>query len=676
MRSRRLHARAARAGNVLRGPQNRIARDRKAVAPAELDEQRWRRTTPAVAIGGEVSLRGLGDRVVAEMLFGLQQRVEEGRKTPHYNFRKLADHARLHEVRCVGDIDPGALPSDIGLLVLYTRTLAGRQQLNPETERLKDEWDATVFGCRGGTLRFTSIVQPWLREAAKVWAYDDLPRRRGVNAKTSCQTYIRYLGMLSESLCLQRVDNGARPAALGRTDIDAFRNRLAFLQAEGVISIPLRTDILRGLRSTLARMRSLGLTRVGQPLHGLPDDFAVRESDVPSEPEDCATGKDLPPEVLAVICRHLDELEMASSPEIRIAVELLIDTGRRPEEICQLGFDCLERDEQDKPVLIYDNFKANRLGRHLPIQQATAALIDRQRQRVRDRFPDTPRSELKLLPAATRNPYGKKAIGGDWVGKRHRAWITALPEMMVRTVIEVDGRSGKKMEPFDKQRIFLYAYRHSWAQRHADAGVPVNVLRELMDHRQMDTTQTYYSVGEKRRRDAVDRVTAMQFDRHGNRVWQQAKALLDSEYLRRAVGSVAVPYGTCSEPSNVAAGGDDCPVRFRCIGCAHFSTDVSYLPDLEAYLADLLRSRERLRGAFTAADSWAKTEAMPSDEEISRIRRLISRVKAEVDDLSPEDRTQIEEAVGVVRRARSSVVGLGLPRIPQPIPDIRPDRSA
>ena len=102
----------------------------------------------------------------------------------------------------------------------------------------------------------------------------------------------------------------------------------------------------------------------------------------------------------------------------------------------------------------------------------------------------------------------------------------------------------------------------------------------------------------------------MQFDRHGKRIWRQARALLDSEHARRAAGEVAVPYGVCTEPSNVAAGGQDCLVRFRCVGYGHFRTDVSY-PDLEAYFADLLRNRERL--AAFAADSWAKAEAMPSD---------------------------------------------------------------
>ncbi|MET7685776.1 tyrosine-type recombinase/integrase [Streptomyces sp. NPDC005423] len=35
--------------------------------------------------------------------------------------------------------------------------------------------------------------------------------------------------------------------------------------------------------------------------------------------------------------------------------------------------------------------------------------------------------------------------------------------------------------------------RHSFAQRHADAGIPVDVLAELMDHESFETTRTYYA---------------------------------------------------------------------------------------------------------------------------------------------------------------------------------------
>ncbi len=100
-----------------------------------------------------------------------------------------------------------------------------------------------------------------------------------------------------------------------------------------------------------------------------------------------------------------------------------------------------------------------------------------------------------------------------------------------------------------------------------------------MDHKNLDVTRGYYRVGEDRRRAAVNKVTAMSFDRHGNRTWRDARALLDDGHARYAIGQVAVPYGTCTEPSNVAAGGGSCPVRFRCAGCGHFRRLLPSRPD-------------------------------------------------------------------------------------------------
>jgi hypothetical protein len=340
---------------------------------------------------------------------------------------------------------------------------------------------------------------------------------------------------------------------------------------------------------------------------------------------------------------------------------LAIDTGRRPEEICDLDFDCLTRDEDRQPVLVYDNHKANRPARRLPISGHTAALITAQQQRVRARYPDTPLAELKLLPTDRRNPGGRRAVTAFSVAFAHRVWVDKLPELRTSDGVE-----------YDKAKVVLYAYRHSYAQRHADAGVSVEVLRELMSHRKLETTSGYYRIGETRRREAVDRVAALQFDRHGNRIWRQAQALLDSEHARRGVGEVAVPFGVCAEPSNVKAGGGSCPFRFRCAGCDHFRTDVSYLPDLNAYLDDLLRTRERLL-ATTDLDDWARAEAMPSEQEIARIRRLIARVTCGLDELPAEQREHVQEAVTTLRRHRS--VMLGMPRVRQAVPDLRPERT-
>ncbi|MET7738493.1 hypothetical protein ABZT02_45660 [Streptomyces sp. NPDC005402] len=107
------------------------------------------------------------------------------------------------------------------------------------------------------------------------------------------------------------------------------------------------------------------------------------------------------------LCTNLDALEALSSPDVRTAVELIIDTGRRPNEICKLPWQCLDRESDGSPVLVYDNTKNLRHARRLPIPVATAALIIKRQQRAR--FPDTPADKLKLFPATLANPHGTKA---------------------------------------------------------------------------------------------------------------------------------------------------------------------------------------------------------------------------------------------------------------------------
>ncbi|MET7474635.1 hypothetical protein ABZT17_09770 [Streptomyces sp. NPDC005648] len=637
------------------------------------DEELWRLTTPPIHMGREVSMRGLPRRLVAELLYCVQQRTANGVRTVGHNLRAICDRLRL--LRCetldgLEDPEAAGLRAHTVSLVTAMRRTVRRLGATPEEESRRDVWDLTIFGF-GGTADFTDIRQDTLREAMRIWAADDLPRRRGKRGGRTLQRQIDAIVELSKSLRLQREDGGQIVALLDRRDIVAFCNRLAFKTESGQLSAHQRLYMARTVRKILNRWRTLGLTGKGEILEGLRAEFVMGPEDMPDDPEDTEAGKDLPDEVMQQLCDNLNLLEEMSSTEVRVCTELLIDTGRRPDEVCQLPLDCLERDPDGSPVLLYDNHKAFRLGRRLPIAKVTAAVVTAQQERVRRRFPDTPSSELKLLPSPVANPWGTKPIAGIW--EQHRNWVRALPDFLVPIEVEVDGEPVTKLLPFDKGKIFPYAYRHSFAQRHADAGVKPEVLRDLMDHRQLQTSQAYYRIGQDRRREAIDRVAVMQFDRHGKRVWRQVQGLLDSEHVRREIGEVATAYGVCREPTNVAAGGHSCPLRFRCLGCEHFHTDVSYLPDLEAYHADLLRSREKLMSAFEA-DDWARTEALPSQEEIRRVRRLINRVKADLGDLTEEEQAQIQQAVSVIRRGRS--VMLGMPRIAQPLPDVRPRRTA
>jgi site-specific recombinase XerD len=379
------------------------------------------------------------------------------------------------------------------------------------------------------------------------------------------------------------------------------------------------------------------MTRAGGCAAGLPGEFGVRPEDIPPPIHLDGPGRALPNEVMNALNDALPSLETKSGRASRVTVEILMDTGSRPDEVCQLPLDCLERDGDGKYVLVYTDYKENRLHRRLPIPDSTAALIRGQQAAVREAFPDTDPRDLVLIPAASANPQGTKSLRATGLTNLHRIWVDQLPEFRL-----TDGGI------FPHAAVVAYAYRHTYAQRHADAGTPIEVLRELMGHRSVHSTEAYYRITEVRTRAAVTRVADHQFDGSGNRVWRQVTALLDSERARMRVGQVAVPYGTCTEPSNVQAGGCACPFRFRCLGCGHFRTDVSYLPELRSHLDRLLADRERVIAA-TELEPWARTEAAPSDAEIDKVRALIRRLDDHVDDLTQVERDQITEAIGVLR---------------------------
>ena len=129
---------------------------------------------------------------------------------------------------------------------------ARRALADPGTEQGKDIWDLAIFG-HPGTLSFARITQPWLSAAAKRWAAEQPPRHRGSGA-ARVQAKINNPSLLSQHLN-GRPDHGSDPAALSRGDVEAFLNRVAYLEADGQISRYRRNMICRDVRAVLAGIR-------------------------------------------------------------------------------------------------------------------------------------------------------------------------------------------------------------------------------------------------------------------------------------------------------------------------------------------------------------------------------------------------------------------------------------
>ena len=101
----------------------------------------------------------------------------------------------------------------------------------------------------------------------------------------------------------------------------------------------------RRVRILLDGIRLLGLARPGQAAAGLPGDVVITVADLPARAEPGEPGRDLPPEIMQALCAALDGVEPG---EFKTAVQIAIDTGRRPEEIVGLPLDCLTRDRDGK----------------------------------------------------------------------------------------------------------------------------------------------------------------------------------------------------------------------------------------------------------------------------------------------------------------------------------------
>jgi integrase len=605
-----------------------------------------------------LSLRGLPVLVRLELLHGICCRMSDQVRTGTDDMRGYVDMLRATGVASVTDIAAGRLPLPVDAgPARFARYVFDRVHLayaDPDAERDKDVWDLRSFG-GSGRLDFSVIHQSWLRQAAKEWTSASMQGR----ARSTLQHHIHALGVLSQALA-GSPGGGHDPRALDRRDIERFLTTARAISSTRT-GEPCDPGYVRSIVKSCALFlrdaRDIGLLPTLSPT------FAFRRADGGTHIQE-RDGRALPAHVVAQLDTHLDLLralpgnltggtrpsgrgvlgERAGETAV-LAYQLLKGTGRRAGEVASLHLDCLDVDEHDRPVLIYDNHKARRMARHLPIADtALVEAIQAQQAWVAQRFPHTPKAKLWLLPRPVRNVNGTGHIDPNLISAWMRAWVDRIPTIDSGML---DGQ-GQPV-PFDRDAIHPHAFRHTYAQTLADQGVPAPVLRDLMDHRSIDTSLGYYKVGDAKKRDAMEHLARHTVNNRGvTRAGGAGSSRIAN--LREELSWVAVPMGKCSEPTNVKAGGGACPIRYQCAGCPHFESDPSYLPELRTY-ADQLR-REREATIAVGAAEWVVSNVAGQLEVITGHIRHHESV---LERLSPSERARIDEASTTLRKARQDV---------------------
>jgi integrase len=497
------------------------------------------------------------------------------------------------------------------------------------------------------SLDFGEIEQGWLRELVMHWARTANPISKELREHHwACVIASRALRL--------RPGGGDDPSQLQFSDatavVDAFRisrGRTGTVYARttqirranqffDLLDFGRREGVLDGLSSRFARHRQ---------------HHTIKRVDENEE----EVGRAIPELVVRQLDQHVHLLgngfpygELpagAVNAMLAAAYVVLRDTGRRPAEVAGLDLDCLEFDDGEYQ-LVWHNTKGRRLRRRLPVHQQTVGAV-KDWQEVRAGLDLPAASADHLFPAIT-NRY--RHLGSEYLSRAIRSWVDSIPVLSSEEL----GRDGTPL-PFDRTKIFPYAFRHTFCQRYADAGVPLHVLQALMDHRSANTTAAYYQVSKKMKRQAVDTLRVYTMDRNGNSVPMGSATAYE---LR----SVAVPWGNCVEPSNVKAGGNACPIRFQCSGCGSYRPDPSHLPAIEDQIRSLKANLELARAAG-AADYTIKG----MEGEIADYLNVIQKMKAKLKDLPYEDRQEVEQASKVLRRLRAGSAGSGPVALPMPV---------
>ena len=607
-----------------------------------------------------LSLRGLPELVRLELVYAIGCRADEQVSVVTGGMRPWIDQLRQCGVGSVCEFDLTLLDG-IGDLqqVRFARFTVDRVRLaytDPDEERAKDVWDLRLFGVPGRRrLNFSGIRQPWLREATKGWAAATIGRVGDGALSHRVGSIVVLSAVLASG-----PGGGQDPAVLGRADIERFLARVRsprFSVGGKALGAKAKAALVEECALMLREARELGLV----PTVGAT--FAFRRGDRSPRNTEEPPGRALPATVIAQLDANLELLAAVpgaagltrvptlgvlgeNAGEMAVLIyQLLKGTGRRVGEIASLRLDCLQVDEHGKDVLVYDNHKAARMGRRLPLADSElVAAVRAQQAWVRDRFAAAPPERLWLLPRPHKNADGTNHIDTNLINAWLRAWIARIDRIDAGPL----DTHGEPV-PFDRSAITPHAFRHTYAQTLADQGVPAPVLRDLMDHRSLSTTLGYYRVGDARKRAAMEVLARHTIDNRGiTRPVQGEPSAVT--HLREHLAWVAVPMGKCSEPTNVRAGGQACPIRYQCAACPHFESDPSYLPELRAYADDLRKEREAMLAA-DAAD-WAVQHVA---RQLEVITSHIRNHEAIVDGLPGDERAAIEDASATLRKARQTV---------------------
>lgn len=416
---------------------------------------------------------------------------------------------------------------------------------DPEILYTFDEWDARRLGIAvrdndSRLLLFSEITPPWLRETTKRWARFRLASGRAYGSVQSDVAALRYFARF----LAQHPGTLPDPSQLTRALLEDYLSWFSHT----ALAAQTRLNYLVGLRTFLDHCRRHGW------MPGLPTSATLYQEDFPR------TSEPLPRFVSEHVMAQLESdenLDRLPNPSIRCLVVVLMETGLRITDACQLVFSPVVDDSVGWPCLQFFNSKIA-IEQLIPLSDKASSAIGQQQDYVRDRWPA---GSPWLFPRVRTNPDGLRPTPSSSVRTALNRWQADI------------GLSDEAGQP---TRATPHQFRHTLGTRMINNGVPQHVVQKMLGHKSPRMTARYATIHDTTVRAAFDDYQRSRVDIRGHQLpYDPQAASADAEWIKHNLARVAasLPNGYCGRPPQ-----QECPHPNACLTCPDFQTTPQFLP--------------------------------------------------------------------------------------------------